>query len=81
MNLIAQIETDVRGHLIIATAGGVKLGSGITDAVGQLLLDIHVDILEIDGELEFSLGDFITDLIEPLLDRREFILTQKPGMS
>ena len=56
----------------------MKLGSRITDATGQLLLDIHVDILKIDGELEFSLGDFITDLIEPLLDCREFILSQKP---
>ena len=46
--LITKIEAQIGSHLIIATSCSVEFGSGFTDPTGQLLFDIHMNILEIN---------------------------------
>ena len=67
-DLVTEIETQVGRHLIITAASRMKLGPRITDAVGQLLLDIHVNIFQIDGELNLTGGNLLTEGIQTLLD-------------
>ena len=45
-DFIAQPEADVKGHLVVARAGGVQFGPG-GNPTSQLRLDIHVDVLQL----------------------------------
>ena len=78
-NLVTEIETQVGRYLIITAASRMKLGPRITDAVGQLLLDIHVDIFQIDGELKLTGGNLLTDGIQTLLNGGKLGLRQETG--
>ena len=44
VDLVAQIEADIQGHLIVARAGGVQLATDRADLLDQTRLDIHVNI-------------------------------------
>ena len=42
--------------------------AGVADALGQKLLDIHVDILIIEGKLHIPLLDILEDSLQPFDD-------------
>ena len=46
MGSTSQPEAEVGGDLIVAAAGGVELSTDRADALGQGVLDVHVDIFE-----------------------------------
>ena len=50
--LVSQVKSQVQGHLVVAASGGVQLLARVADALCQLLLHEHVDILaaRIDGQ-------------------------------
>ena len=54
--VVAQIEANVEGNLVVTAASGVKSLSCITDSGGKLLLDEHVNIL--GGHVDFELSFF-----------------------
>ena len=68
VDLIAAVQAHVERHLIIATAGGVQLGSGGTDAEGQLGLDVHVHVFERLLPFEAPFGDVCFDFEKTALD-------------
>ena len=49
-----KVHSDVKRDLIVARARGVKPLSGVADAFGQDRLDVHVDVLGVGRELDFS---------------------------
>ena len=51
--LAAQPQPQIKGHLIVTTAGGMQLFAGRADFGGQQSFDIHMDILGrgIEGDL------------------------------
>ena len=53
IHLLAQVEPQVHGHLVVAAAGGVQPAAGVPDAGGELGLHKHVDVLGggVDGQL------------------------------
>lgn len=53
-NLFLDKEAEVQGHLVIPAAGGVQPLARVPDALGEDGLDIHVDILVLQGELHLS---------------------------
>ena len=52
-----QVQSQVRGDLLVAAAPGVKLGGRPARGLGQQRLHVHVDVLEFLGKLEPSFGD------------------------
>jgi len=46
VDLITQVQADVRGDLIVAGAAGVQLFTHGTDTIGEAGLDVHVDIFQ-----------------------------------
>jgi hypothetical protein len=78
--LLAKIEAQVGGHLIIATSCRVEFGSGFTDPTGQLLFDIHVNILEINRECEFTPFNLTGDGIQSTLYGIKLGRGDEPGI-
>ena len=55
----------------------MQLGTCLTNAGGECRLDVHVDVLEFDGKLEFaSLDDFL-DLLEAFFNGAEFLFIEQ----
>ena len=40
--------------MVIAGAGGMQLGTGGTDAAGELALNVHVHIFQLDGPVKIT---------------------------
>ena len=75
----AQPESKIERDLIIAAPRGVELRPGGADALGQLRLDVHVDIFEVHLELEASLFNLGEDLAQARLDFFKFLAGQDAG--
>ena len=65
-------EPHVRRDLVVATARSVELRGG-GHALGERLLDVHVDVLEFRVPRKFSRGDGREDRIEAAVDRIAFL--------
>lgn len=52
----------------------MELATCGTDALGELGLDVHVDVFELDGEVEVARIDVFFDLAEASFDLVEFVL-------
>ena len=63
-DLAAHVHVRVERDLVVAAARRVQAAAGLADGVGQALLDVHVDVLEIDGELELPSLDLLEDVLE-----------------
>ena len=51
-DLVAEVHTDIQGHLVVAASGGVELLAHVPQPLGEHLLHEHMDILagHVDGE-------------------------------
>ena len=65
LQLVAQVEAHVEGHLVVAGAGGVQLAADRADALDEPRLDVHVDVFEADLELEVAGLDVGEDRLQP----------------
>ena len=68
LELVAQVEADVEGHLVVARACGVQLAADRADLFDQARFDVHVDVFEADLEVELAGFDFSQDLLESARD-------------
>ena len=52
VDLVAEVHTDIQGHLVVTASGSVELLAHIPQPLGQHLLHEHMDILagHVDGE-------------------------------
>ena len=62
VDLVAQVQSNVGGHLVVAAAAGVQLLAGDANAVGQARLDVHVHVFQVDAPLETAGLDLGQDL-------------------
>jgi len=67
-DLVAQVEADVGGHLVVARAAGVQFLAHVADALGQARLDVHVHVLEGGGPGELAALDLAADGFQALDD-------------
>ena len=44
----------------------MQAAARLADGLGEALLDVHVDILEVDGEIELPILDLLLDVLESL---------------
>jgi hypothetical protein len=68
VDLVAQPQADVGGHLVVAGAAGVQLLAGDADLVGEARLDVHVHVFQRHRPFEFTGLDLGADLIQTLDD-------------
>ena len=69
-DLVAEPEADIEGDLVVAGAGGVEFGTG-GYTLGELGLDVHVDVFEFVLPTELAGGDLFTDGVEAVDDGLE----------
>ena len=48
LDLLLDVQTHIECNLIVSRTAGVQTLASITDALGQQLLDVHVDVLVIE---------------------------------
>ena len=65
---VTQPQANVGGDLVVARAGRVQALAGVADQLGQALLDVEVDILQIQRPLEATGGDLLTNGCKTTLD-------------
>ena len=63
-DLAAHIHVRIERDLIVAAARRVQPAAGLADGVGQALLNVHVNILDVDGKREAAVLDFLKDVLE-----------------
>src|SRR5690606_37598454 len=68
VDLVAQPQADVGGHLVVAAAAGVQLLAGDADAVGQAGLDVHVHVFQVDAPVEGAGLDLALDGLQAVDD-------------
>jgi len=67
-DLLAQVETDIGGDLVVARTPGMQLFARIADQLGKASLDVHVHIFERHRPFKAILGDLVANLLQAVLD-------------
>jgi len=68
VDLVAQLQADVGGDLVVAGAAGVQLLAGDADHVGEARFDVHVHIFQLDRPGELASLEFSLVGLQALLD-------------
>ena len=63
VDIVAHIELEIGGHLVVARAGRVQAPGGIADLFAQPAFDIHMDVFECPRESEVTALDFGLNLV------------------
>ena len=79
VDLVADVETEIRRHLIIARARRMQAPGCGADQFRQTRLDIHVDVFERARENEFAAVDLGLDLLQPLRNLRGVVAGDNPA--
>ena len=61
-------EAEVQRHLIVPAAGGVEALARLADALGEQGLNVHVDVLVVQGELHIVRLNIGQNGLEPVDD-------------
>ncbi len=69
---VADPQPQVGRNLVVAAAGGVQLAADVAQAVDQCPLDVHVDVFQLDAELEAALLNFLANVAQGLLNLLAF---------
>ncbi len=83
---LTDVQRHVRGHLVVARAGGVQPPAGLADQLRQAALDGHVHILVVLVDLEAPLLDLLLHLGQAALDGLQVLVAddslpgQHPGV-
>ena len=80
INFIAQIQTQVKGDLIIAAASGVDSGTLCSENTDQGTLNVHVDIFKGDVIFEIPCIDSVADFQQFAADCFSSFLRNDSGM-
>ncbi len=72
------IQAEVHRHLVVPAAGGVQPLARVPDALGEHGLDIHVDVLVLQGELHLSGLNVGQDGLEAVDDLLGLVLLDDP---
>ena len=65
---VAHPEAEIRRHLVVARTRRMQTASGGADQFAEARFDIHVDVFQFSFEDEPSVGNFIFDSVEPVLN-------------
>ncbi len=78
--LVPEIQPDIQRDLIVPRARRVQLRAGVADALRQLGLDVHVDVLQLRLETELSRRDLRADFPQALDDLRALLFGNQPRL-
>src|SRR5690606_3039089 len=80
VDLVAQPQADVGGHLVVAAASGVQFLAGHADAVGQARFDVHVHVFQIDAPVEGAGFDLSLNVLQVGDDLVALVGAQHAGL-
>ena len=66
--LTSDVQMHVERDLIISRASGVESAARLADPISQCLLDVHMNVFELDTELELAAIDLRADLLQAVDD-------------
>ncbi len=68
LDLLLDVQTHIECNLIVSRTAGVQTLAGITDALGQELFHVHVDVLVIERKLNLAVLDILEDALQTFDD-------------
>lgn len=74
LDLLLDIQTHIERDLIVSRTAGMQALAGIADALGEQLLDVHMNVLIIERELYVAVLDVLENALESLNDLLGFVL-------
>ena len=80
VDCFANPHAQVGRNLIVAAAGGVDFAPHIAQAIDQCAFDVHMDVFQLDLELEASLLNFLADVVQTLLNLLAFVGCEQPDV-
>ncbi len=78
---VAQVQTQIRGHLIVTRASGVQLLSHLTDTIDKTCFYVHVHIFELCAPRELPGLYLGPDCFKPLNNGTTFFKREHIHMS
>ena len=73
LDLIAQIQTNIKCHLVVTTTGGMQFFANVANARGQLSLYEHMNVLSLGVDGELATLDVIENGSQAVNDCRAFL--------
>ena len=64
----ADIHVRIQGDLIVAATAGMQALACFADGIGQSFFDVHVDVFQLDGEIEVPVFDLLENSLQALDD-------------
>ena len=74
LDLLLDIQTHIERDLIVSRTAGMQALAGIADALGEQLLDVHMNVLIIERELYVAFLDILENALEALNDLLGLVL-------
>ena len=74
LDLLLDIQTHIERDLIVSRTACMQTLAGIADALGEQLLDVHMNVLVIERELYVAFLDILEDALETLNDLLGLVL-------
>ena len=79
IHLTPKVQPQIQGHLVVSASGGVKLLAHIPQALGQLLLHEHMDVLAVRVEVQPAAVQILQDALQALNEGVGLLLGQDPA--
>ena len=80
-NFFLHIQPEVGGHLVVAAAGGVQALARVPDALGKQRLNVHVNVLVVQGELHLVILNIRQNGLESVDDLLCLMLLNDAGLA
>ena len=64
----ADIHVRIQSNLVVPTASSMQAFASFADGIGQSFFDVHVDVFQLNGEIEFSLFNLLENRLQALDD-------------
>ena len=74
VDIVAQVETDVGRHLVVARTAGMQAFARVADFGGEGFFDVEVDVFQIQRPAELSGVNFGENLGHAALDGGEVVM-------
>ena len=73
VDLVAEVQPDVGGDLIVARAAGVQSLADVSNDLDEAGLDVHVHVFARHGPFECTVVDFLVNGVQAVDDHAAFV--------
>ena len=77
--VVAQIQPQVRGDLVVATPAGTQPAAQLAETLQQAAFQRRVDVLVVGAGHESPVSDVGRETVQPVQHAAEFLVGEQPG--